>query len=52
MPPALVIIAQVFIGLFSGVLGLILATPIMVIILVVVKMVYIHDILGDESLKV
>lgn len=49
MPPALVIIAQVLMGLFSGVLGLLLATPIVAMVLVLVKMLYIKDVLDDPK---
>ncbi|MDO1450659.1 AI-2E family transporter [Rhodocytophaga aerolata] len=52
IPPALVIISQVLMGVFTGVMGLILATPIMVVLLVLIKMVYIQDVLGDESVEV
>lgn len=52
IPPALVIISQVLIGVFTGIMGLILATPIMVILLVLIKMIYIRDVLGDESVEV
>jgi hypothetical protein len=33
-------------------LGLTLATPIIAIIIVVVKMLYVQDVLGDEEVKV
>jgi predicted PurR-regulated permease PerM len=37
MPPALIIIAQLTMGVFSGALGLILATPLVAVIMVVVE---------------
>ncbi len=52
MPPALTFVSQLVIGLFSGVLGLMLAMPIMAMVLVLVKMLYIQDVLDDESVKV
>ena len=52
IPPALVIIAQVLLGVFTGTMGLILATPIMVCLIVLVKMIYIRDILGDKNIEV
>lgn len=52
IPPALVIISQVLMGVFTGMMGLILATPIMVILMVLIKMIYIRDVLGDESVEV
>ena len=52
MPPALILIGQLIIGAFTGLLGLTLATPIIAIIIVVVKMLYVQDVLGDEEVKV
>ena len=48
LPPVLTIIFQVFMGVFVGGLGLVLASPLLAIILVLVKMVYIEDVLGDS----
>jgi predicted PurR-regulated permease PerM len=44
MPAALIIIAQLFMGYFAGVWGLILATPIVAILIVVVHEVYVKKI--------
>jgi predicted PurR-regulated permease PerM len=44
MPAALIIIAQLFMGYFAGVWGLILATPIVAILIVVVQEVYVKKI--------
>lgn len=52
MPPALTLVGQLVIGLFSGVLGLMLATPIVAMVLVLVKMLYIQDVLDDDSVTV
>jgi len=52
MPPALILIAQLVIGSFAGILGLMLATPIMAIVIVLVKMLYVRDVLGDDSVQV
>lgn len=52
IPPALIITGQLLLGVFTGVLGLVLATPIMVIVLVLVKMLYISDVLGDKQVEV
>jgi predicted PurR-regulated permease PerM len=52
MPPALILIGQLIIGAFTGVLGLTLATPIIAIIIVLVKMLYVQDVLGDEDVTV
>jgi len=42
-PPALIIIAQLFMGVLTGVLGLLLAMPLVVIIMVVVQELYIKN---------
>jgi len=52
LPPALILVGQLIIGSFTGLLGLTLATPIIAIITVLVKMLYVHDVLGDEEAKV
>jgi len=52
MPPALIISAQLLLGVFSGALGLILATPIIAMMIVLVKMLYVRDVLGDEDVHV
>jgi predicted PurR-regulated permease PerM len=48
LPPALTITAQVALGVLLGGLGLVLATPLMVCLLVLVQMLYIHETLGDS----
>ncbi|NML65390.1 AI-2E family transporter [Hymenobacter sp. RP-2-7] len=52
MPPALIFIAQLVIGSYAGILGLILATPIMAMLIVLVKMLYVQDVLKDKSVQV
>lgn len=52
LPPALVLISQLIIGLFSGGIGLALATPLIAIIMVLVKMLYVQDVLKDDSVQV
>lgn len=47
LPPALLISAQILIGVLLGAFGLILATPLMVCVIVAVQMLYIEDTLGD-----
>lgn len=51
-PLALILIAQVLLGIFTGILGLILAVPVTAIIIVLVKMLYIEDILRDTTVEV
>jgi predicted PurR-regulated permease PerM len=47
IPPAFLFTAQVMMGVIAGPLGLVLATPLAVIMIVTVQKLYIHDILGD-----
>ncbi len=49
VPPALTIIAELLFGLLFGVLGIILATPFIAVAVILVKLVYIEDVLGDKS---
>jgi predicted PurR-regulated permease PerM len=49
-PMAMVLLAQVVLGIFTGVLGVILAVPpVVATIIVLVKMAYIEDVLKDSS---
>ena len=48
MPPALLIAAQILMGLAAGVLGVLLATPLAVVVVVLVQTLYVQDVLGDE----
>lgn len=47
LPPALTVVFQLGLGALVGGLGLVLATPLLALIVVVVQLVYIQDILGD-----
>jgi predicted PurR-regulated permease PerM len=49
LPPALIISMQILLGVLVGGLGLILATPLTAAAMVMVKMVYIEDTLGDRG---
>ena len=51
LPPAMTLAAQVFMGVLFGPLGVILAMPFAAAALVVVRMVYVGDVLGDEEAK-
>jgi len=51
MPPALIIIAQLVMGIFAGVLGLVLATPVIAIVIVLVNELYVKDEENKESLS-
>ena len=49
LPMALILFAQLVLGVYTGVLGLVLATPIFAIIMMLVKMLYVEDVLGDHE---
>ena len=48
LAPALLIAAQVLMGVLFGILGVFLATPLTVAIVVAVQMLYVESVLGDE----
>jgi len=48
LPPALTIAGQLALGSLLGVLGVILATPITAVLMVIVRMLYVEDLLGDD----
>jgi len=48
IPPVVTITAQLFMGVLVGPIGLLLATPLTAVFIVLVKMFYIQDILGDS----
>jgi predicted PurR-regulated permease PerM len=48
LAPALVIAWQLFLGVTLGTLGLIFATPLLVVVTVLVQRFYIEDVLGDR----
>jgi predicted PurR-regulated permease PerM len=48
LPPVLTIISQVLLGAMFGIVGVILATPLMAAGLSLAKMVYVEDTLGDS----
>ncbi|MEO5860212.1 MAG: AI-2E family transporter [Pyrinomonadaceae bacterium] len=49
LPPALTVVFQLGLGSLVGGLGLVLATPLLAMIVVVVQLVYLQDILGDSK---
>ena len=48
IPPALVISAQIIFAVLVGPLGVFLATPLTLVIVILVQLLYIEDILGDK----
>lgn len=49
LPPVLIIAAQLLLGILFGFLGVLLAVPIMLTAFVLVRMLYIQDLLGNET---
>ena len=49
LPPALMIFAQILMGVLFGLFGLLLASPLVAASIVIVKMAYIEDVLGDHG---
>ncbi len=52
LPPVLALSVQLILGVLSGLLGVALAFPIAIVGLVLVKRLYIQDVLGDTSVQV
>lgn len=48
IPPALTIVFQLALAVLVGGLGLILATPLLAVLIVLVQLVYVEDVLGDR----
>ncbi len=49
LPPALTIVFQIVLAALIGGLGLVLATPLLAVVVVIVRMLYIEDVLGDHN---
>ncbi len=49
LPPVLTIVAQLALAILFGAVGLILATPILAVVMVLVQTLYIEDVLGDKA---
>jgi predicted PurR-regulated permease PerM len=49
LPPTLTILSQLALGVLIGGLGLVLATPLLAVYMVLIQMLYIEDTLGDKS---
>lgn len=52
LPPALTLVGQILLGRLLGMLGLFVAAPLTVVGVVLAKMLYVEDTLGDESVDV
>jgi len=49
LPPALTIVAQVVMASLAGGLGIVVATPLTAVVLVMVRHLYVEDLLGDRE---
>jgi predicted PurR-regulated permease PerM len=49
LPLALILSALIILGVLAGFLGLLLATPLVAAALLIVRMVYVEDVLGDRA---
>lgn len=52
IPPALTVSFQLALAVMVGGLGLVLATPILAVLIVLIQMVYVEDVLGDRRTEV
>ncbi|HEY7193286.1 MAG TPA: AI-2E family transporter [Gemmatimonadales bacterium] len=48
LPPALTLAAQIILGVLAGIIGLLVATPLVAAGIVLVRMIYVEDVLGDR----
>jgi predicted PurR-regulated permease PerM len=48
LPPVILITAQVAMGVLAGATGVLLATPLAVSVIVLLQMLYVEDVLGDN----
>jgi predicted PurR-regulated permease PerM len=49
LPPALILAAQIILAALAGFLGLLFATPLIAAAIVLVRMIYVEDVLGDTG---
>jgi len=49
LPPVLTIVSQLALAILFGAVGLILATPLLAVVMVLVQTLYIQDVLGDKA---
>jgi predicted PurR-regulated permease PerM len=48
LPPVLVLASQLLLGILFGFMGVLLAVPIVAVVFVMVKMLYVEDVLGNQ----
>ncbi len=49
LPPVVILLAQIIAGIFFGFLGLLLSVPLAAIVVVLIREIYIKDMLGDNE---
>ncbi|PJF34606.1 MAG: hypothetical protein CUN49_14815 [Candidatus Thermofonsia Clade 1 bacterium] len=49
LPPAIILLSQIIFGIFFGFLGLLLSVPLAAICVVLIREVYVRDVLGDAE---
>lgn len=52
LPPALLLFAQVLLGVLAGVLGVALSVPLTVVVIVAVQVLYVRDVLGTDDVEI
>jgi predicted PurR-regulated permease PerM len=48
LPPVALLVAQFLLGIAAGLFGVLVATPLAVVIIVLVQVLYVHGVLGDD----
>ena len=48
LPPALLIVSQLLMAVLFGLIGILFSTPLLVVVIVLVQMLYVEDIIGDS----
>jgi predicted PurR-regulated permease PerM len=49
LPPAMVVLAQLVAVVYFGAIGVLISTPLLVVVVVLVRMLYLEDVLGEEA---
>lgn len=52
LPPAITVFAQLSLAVLIGGVGLIIATPLVAVVVVLVQLLYIEDVLGDKKVEI
>ncbi|PRY95767.1 putative PurR-regulated permease PerM [Hasllibacter halocynthiae] len=50
LPPVLIVLAVAGFGILFGVAGIFLATPLLLVVMILVRMLYVEDMLGDREI--